>query len=164
MPALNVARTLNGARVLQGAAIRFADIRVGFLAVFCAGAVSGLGCDRDGKNPSGDLDPSNSAATLNEPDSDEIASTLAAADPEPKFVGRRVCSECHPGNYELHDASGHASTFAHASDARVADKFIGKEFDAGEPYGKFSYFMEDGTLYARRTRGRSKRTFRWSTR
>ncbi len=67
----------------------------------------------------------------------------------PTYVGRDVCRECHAENYNLHGQHGHASTFANASDPKIAEKFVGKTFDAGEPYGTYTYGLDDEGLFAR---------------
>ncbi len=65
------------------------------------------------------------------------------------LVGRQVCKECHAENFELHAAHGHASTLALVRDLDVSEKFAGKTFDAGEPYGSYSYHTdEQGRLFA----------------
>jgi hypothetical protein len=67
------------------------------------------------------------------------------------LVGRQVCKECHAENFELHSHHGHASTLARtAGDPDLVNKFAGRSFDAGEPYGTFTYHSDDeGRLFAR---------------
>ena len=84
---------------------------------------------------------------------DSTAKVSVVAEPvsaKPTLVGRQVCSECHSENFELHAQSGHAHTFFDANDPRVSDKFVDREFDAGEPFGAYSYFLDDHGLNARR--------------
>jgi hypothetical protein len=69
---------------------------------------------------------------------------------KPTFVGREVCKECHSENFELHAQSGHAHTFCSASDPRIVEKFVDREFDTGEPFGSYSYFVDQSGLHARR--------------
>lgn len=69
---------------------------------------------------------------------------------KPTLVGREVCRECHSDNFDLHSHSGHASTFFSATDPRVIEKFVDREFDAGEPFGAYSYFVDEHGLNARR--------------
>ena len=94
--------------------------------------------DRDTHQP-----PAASAVVL-QADSTSTATT-------PTYVGRQVCKECHAENYELHSHHGHASTLARiAGDLDLVNKFAGKSFDAGEPYGTFTYHRdEQGGLFAR---------------
>jgi len=68
---------------------------------------------------------------------------------EPTYVGREVCRECHAENYQLHGAHGHKSTFFLASDPEIAELFVGKSYNAGEPYGTYTYHIDDEGLFAR---------------
>ncbi|MCA9137027.1 MAG: hypothetical protein KDB00_09715 [Planctomycetales bacterium] len=76
---------------------------------------------------------------------------VSVAEPaaQPTFVGRQACLECHPDNYRMHGHHGHATTFRSASDPDVADKFVGKSFDAGEPFGTYTYHSDDQGIFAR---------------
>lgn len=69
---------------------------------------------------------------------------------KPTLVGREVCGECHRENFDLHAHSGHASTFFDASEPGIVEKFVDQEFDSGEPFGAFSYFVDEHGLHARR--------------
>lgn len=69
--------------------------------------------------------------------------------PQPTYVGRDVCKECHQENYELHGHHGHATTFRPADAPEVASKFAGKSFDAGEPFGTYTYHADEQGLFAR---------------
>jgi hypothetical protein len=77
----------------------------------------------------------------------ELITTETAA--EPTYVGREACKECHAENYRLHGQHGHAHTFASADDTEIADKFVGKSFDAGLTYGTYTYHADDEGLFAR---------------
>ena len=86
----------------------------------------------------------------------ESAATGSAVDvdtqtPQGKvgYVGREVCRECHAENYDLHGMHGHAHTFALASDEKVAAKFAGRDFDYGEPYGRYEYEQDEDGLSVR---------------
>jgi hypothetical protein len=57
----------------------------------------------------------------------------------PTLVGKAVCAECHRTNYEMHQASGHASTFAFTTDSTIRHLYEGKTVDAGEHHGVFHY-------------------------
>ena len=75
--------------------------------------------------------------------------TVEAVPAKPTLVGREVCGECHSENYHLHAASGHASTFASTRDSVIAqEKFVGKTFDAGQPYGTYTYQSDQRGLLA----------------
>lgn len=74
-------------------------------------------------------------------------SPTAPTTAEPTYVGRQVCRECHAENFALHDQHGHAHTFRTASDPEVAEKFLGKTFDA-EGYGEYAYHANDAGLFA----------------
>jgi hypothetical protein len=64
-------------------------------------------------------------------------------------VGKQVCKECHAENFQLHADHGHALTFAAVHDSDVGKQFAGKTFDAGEPYGSYTYHTdEQGYLFA----------------
>ena len=65
------------------------------------------------------------------------------------YVGRDVCRECHAENYDLHGMHGHAHTFALASDDKVASKFAGRDFDYGDPYGRYEYEQDEDGLSVR---------------
>ena len=65
------------------------------------------------------------------------------------YVGREVCRECHVENYELHGMHGHAHTFAMASEEKIASKFAGREYEYGEPYGRYEYFRDEDGLAVR---------------
>ncbi|EMI25673.1 multiheme c-type cytochrome [Rhodopirellula europaea] len=68
----------------------------------------------------------------------------------PTFVGKAVCAECHRSNFEMHQASGHASTFTLTSEPVVSNLFDGKTVDAGELHGLFHYrSSEEGLLVLR---------------
>ncbi|MGI9471659.1 MAG: cytochrome c3 family protein [Rubripirellula sp.] len=84
-------------------------------------------------------------------DADAGSSSKVALVPEgqPTYVGRDVCRECHQENYDLHGQHGHAHTFAMASEPEVMSKFVGREFDYGDPYGRFIYEQDDDGLVAR---------------
>lgn len=79
---------------------------------------------------------------------------LAAVDQKSQgatYVGRQVCKECHQENFEFHSHSGHASTFFDARDRVIVEKFVDKEYDAGDLFGTFRYFVDDqGSLQVRR--------------
>lgn len=66
------------------------------------------------------------------------------------FVGREVCGECHQENFQLHAASGHASTLASTADSTIADFFAGKTVDAGPGYGQFRYDVDEQGLWVHR--------------
>ncbi len=84
--------------------------------------------------------------TIVDPAPIEVEATAAT---EPTLVGREVCAECHEENYHDHAKSGHASTFASTRDSKIAqEKFVGKTFDAGEPYGTYAYQSDDSGLFA----------------
>lgn len=123
--------------------------------------IGGLWIVRQGNVSHRDTPPPNSQAG-NAPMGDLTAS---ATSPKPKpteaatYVGRQVCKECHSENFDLHAHSGHASTITSASDPRIVEKFVGCEFDAGEPYGTFRYFLDDHGLKVRRTVGKTEETF-----
>jgi predicted CXXCH cytochrome family protein len=69
----------------------------------------------------------------------------------PQLVGRQVCGQCHPENFQLHARSGHASTFSSVRDSAIARQFVGKTLDAGPPYGAYHYFLDQaGDLRAAR--------------
>lgn len=74
---------------------------------------------------------------------------VAATNRAVRFVGHAVCKECHEGIHEVHSESGHASTFATASDPVVAKRFVGKTFDGGEAFGSYSYSVQGDTLEVR---------------
>ena len=76
----------------------------------------------------------------------DVISTVSST---PTFVGRDTCKDCHAENHRLHGSSGHASTFAKAGDSVIVKKLVGQTFDAGEPYGSFTYALEQGSLLAR---------------
>ena len=87
--------------------------------------------------------PAESAADLN-------GDTGVETNPfENGYVGREVCRECHAGNYDLHAMHGHAHTFALASDKEIASKFAGREFDYGEPHGRYEYMQNEDGLSVR---------------
>jgi len=65
------------------------------------------------------------------------------------YVGREVCRECHAENYELHSMHGHAHTFAMASEEKITSKFAGREYEYGEPYGRYEYFKDEDGLSVR---------------
>ena len=67
---------------------------------------------------------------------------------EPTYVGRQVCLECHAENHQLHSHHGHALTFRDASDPAVADLFVGKSYDAGPPFGTYTYHKDEQGIYA----------------
>ena len=74
---------------------------------------------------------------------------VEAISAKPTLVGREVCRECHAENYHLHADSGHASTFISTRDSKIAmEKFVGKTFDSGEPYGTYTYKSSDEGLVA----------------
>ncbi|MFG0264715.1 MAG: multiheme c-type cytochrome [Rhodopirellula sp. JB055] len=64
----------------------------------------------------------------------------------PTLVGKAVCAECHRTNFEMHQTSGHASTFASTTDSTIRDLFKGKVVDAGEQHGLFQYESSDDGL------------------
>jgi hypothetical protein len=97
-----------------------------------------------------------STAQGNPPVAQTVASEQVLA--KPTLVGREVCKECHSENFDLHAHSGHASTFFSASDPRIADKFVDRKFDSGEPFGSYSYFVDEHGLHARRN-GSEEETF-----
>jgi Cytochrome c554 and c-prime len=68
---------------------------------------------------------------------------------DPTFVGREVCRECHAENFHLHGQHGHHATFTSASDPEIIKMFAGKSFDAGEPYGTYTYHADEHGLFAR---------------
>ncbi|QDV84374.1 hypothetical protein TBK1r_33190 [Stieleria magnilauensis] len=76
-----------------------------------------------------------------------VAPAVKAA--EPTYVGRRVCLECHSENHQLHSHHGHATTFRSTKDPEVAGKFVGKSYDAGEPFGTYTYHADDQGLFVR---------------
>lgn len=85
--------------------------------------------------------------------------SVALEPAKPSLVGRQVCKECHADNFDRHAHSGHALTFADASDPRIAGKFVDQQFDAGGPYGSFSYFVDEHGLHARRSDESGDETF-----
>ncbi len=68
---------------------------------------------------------------------------------EPTFVGRDVCRECHAENYRLHGHHGHKSTWASTRDPEIIKMFDGKTYDAGEPYGTYTYHTDQEGLFVR---------------
>ncbi|QDV41335.1 hypothetical protein Enr13x_11730 [Stieleria neptunia] len=89
-----------------------------------------------------------------------VAAQVASGGAQPTSVGKLVCRECHPENFELHQHSGHADTFATTLESEVAKRFADKALDAGEPYGVFQYrFGEDG-LQTRRMADPNQGPFR----
>lgn len=112
-------------------------------------AVTGCGSDSD---PTMTSQPDQA-----EPVAAQLASTRQSP-PEATYVGRQVCKECHEENFELHAKSGHASTFFHASDPQIAEKFAGQDFDAGDLYGAYRYYVDDEGLHARRLDGDENET------
>ncbi|WP_147870202.1 multiheme c-type cytochrome [Stieleria maiorica] len=85
----------------------------------------------------GEVRPSNVA--------ESVASVSA-----PTYVGKQVCRECHPQNFDLHQHSGHADTFSRSVDSEIAKKYAGKALDAGNPYGVFHYEWGNEGLRTRR--------------
>jgi hypothetical protein len=86
------------------------------------------------------------AQVVGDPNTGEVEAISA----KPTLVGRKVCGECHEENYHLHAQSGHASTFVSTRDSEIAKReFVGKTFDAGEPYGSYTYHAADEGLFAR---------------
>ena len=67
---------------------------------------------------------------------------------DPTFVGRDACRECHAENHRLHGTHGHKHTFATTKDPKIIELFDGKSFDAGEPFGTFTYHSDAEGLYA----------------
>ena len=80
---------------------------------------------------------------------------------QPTYVGRQACLECHPDNHRLHGLHGHATTFRSADDPDVADKFVGKSFDAGEPFGTYTYHADEQGVFARIPEKFGDRPFRF---
>lgn len=86
---------------------------------------------------------------------DRSATALLQATPvklpaaEPTYVGREVCKECHAENHRLHGHHGHKSTFALTSDPEIVRMFDGRTYDAGEPYGTYTYHSDEQGLFAR---------------
>jgi hypothetical protein len=68
---------------------------------------------------------------------------------KPTLMGRDVCRECHAENYQLHGNHGHKSTFASTSDPEIIEMFVGKSYDAGQPYGTYTYHADEQGLFAR---------------
>ena len=68
---------------------------------------------------------------------------------EPTYVGRDVCRECHAENYRLHGHHGHKSTWASTRDPEIIKMFDGKTYDAGEPYGTYTYHTDQEGLFVR---------------
>lgn len=77
-----------------------------------------------------------------------IASVGRVTAEEPTYVGRDACRECHAENYQLHSSHGHKHSFATTDDPKIIELFDGKSFDAGEPFGTFTYHADDQGLYA----------------
>ncbi len=67
----------------------------------------------------------------------------------PTYVGRDVCRECHAENYHLHGHHGHKSTWASTRDPEIIKMFDGKTYDAGEPYGTYTYHTDQEGLFVR---------------
>ncbi|MCR9206655.1 MULTISPECIES: multiheme c-type cytochrome [Rhodopirellula] len=67
-----------------------------------------------------------------------------------KFVGRKVCRECHETNFDLHANHGHASTFHQVSQTDLPEIFADTKFDGGANHGIYEYFADDQqALYVR---------------
>ncbi|QEG00959.1 Doubled CXXCH motif (Paired_CXXCH_1) [Stieleria maiorica] len=79
--------------------------------------------------------------------SSDTAPTIQAAGPT--YVGRQTCLECHRENHRLHSHHGHATTFRSTKDPEVARRFAGKSYDAGEPFGTYTYHVDDQGLFVR---------------
>jgi hypothetical protein len=68
---------------------------------------------------------------------------------EPTYVGRNVCLQCHRDNHQLHSRHGHATTFRSTDAPEVSEKFVGKTYDAGDPFGTYTYDADDQGLIVR---------------
>jgi hypothetical protein len=89
-----------------------------------------------------------------EPKADAIASPKQTAGgsieiKEANFVGKEVCRECHPRNFQFHSQSGHAHTLRKASDPLIVEKFVGQSFDAGPNFGTYEYRLNQNELEVR---------------
>lgn len=78
----------------------------------------------------------------------EPAEKIEKISKESTYVGKDVCRKCHAENFRLHQQSGHASTFESTQTSNIAKKFVGTSFDAGPPYGSFTYAADNDGLYA----------------
>ncbi|MCO8122295.1 cytochrome C [Stieleria sp. TO1_6] len=106
------------------------------------------------------LDPNHQRSSEAWNESPVLAQPIFAAAAEPHFVGREVCRECHAENHQLHSQHGHATTFRRADDPEVVSKFVGKSFDAGEPYGTYTYHADDQGLFVRLSEKYGDQSFR----
>ncbi len=82
-------------------------------------------------------------------DPTRFLTTVEFTPAEPTYVGREVCRECHAENFRLHGNHGHKSTFTTTDDPEIIEMFAGKSYDAGEPYGTYTYHADEEGLFAR---------------
>jgi hypothetical protein len=68
-----------------------------------------------------------------------------------RYIGSRVCAECHPGEYALFTGSGHALTFRMASERRLTDQLAGVSVpDPERPAVTWSYEKRGGRFRIKR--------------
>lgn len=94
-----------------------------------------------------DVQPMPPGSPVDDPTSLSIQTEITPL--EPTFVGREACRECHAENYQLHGQHAHKSTFTSTSDPDIINMFAGKTYDAGEPYGTYTYHADEQGLFAR---------------
>lgn len=78
-----------------------------------------------------------------EPESPRAEAPEKAAVDTAKFVGQHRCGECHPGQADLHAATGHADTFAHTRDSPWARELDGKTYTDPERNVTYHYQYDD---------------------
>jgi predicted CXXCH cytochrome family protein len=67
------------------------------------------------------------------------------------YLGSRVCSDCHPGEFATHSRSGHARTLQPAARTEVARRLDGATFnDPERPGATWSYRLRDAQLTTER--------------
>jgi hypothetical protein len=109
-----------------------------------AGIAIWMTMNRRNANPPQPGPDADAVPALPASDLEEALDPPATPPSAPMLVGRQVCGECHPENYQSHSRHGHASTFHFVIHTDLVERFAGKQFEAGEDYGTYKYEADSG--------------------